>query len=206
MINYAILEVKKEPLTSDGGCRKVYFKARLKNAYAIDENGNKSDVYEATFRSATEYNRFRELCRMDGVFSIGYESHYIRYKQWFMDRKKGSWVTKERVYHPDFIVNGGCLLEVKGTLTGAAEIVLTESGKIWSTAKAKYQAIKRSNKNLKLHFLHNDGATVTESGEDMDKWLKRIGFDGASYIKKGWLSDVLYSGVVRSKGWILQEV
>lgn len=103
MIDYIVMDMKKEPLASEGGRRKVYVKLSLINAYVVDKKGNKSDVYETTFKSVTEYNRFKELCQREDVFSIGYESHFIRYKQWFKCKKM--WVSKDRVYHPDFIVN-----------------------------------------------------------------------------------------------------
>lgn len=80
-------------------------------------------------------------------------------------------------------------MEVKGSLTGAAEYVSVKVGRAWGTAKAKYQAIKKSNKDMKLHFLHSIGATVTESGEDMDKWLKSIGLDGGTEFSEEWLKD-----------------
>ena len=190
--------IKFDVLSESKGKRSVKVRLRLKNAVAVEMDGMESGFYEASFKSQTEWERFKEICSNPCVTSLGYCTHKYSYAQYVM---KDKWVECPRVAYPTFVINDCCMVIVKSKTLGRQSNLLGQ----WLSAKAKYKAMKASHEEARLFFLYDEGARVTEQGELLKDWLEEVSMEGGTEFDGQWLKySSLYAE--RARGQVIRTV
>lgn len=193
MIKYEILSISYGKIHSKTKTRPMTVVLKLDNAIAVDESGNQSSLYKATFRSERKFEVFRRLCARKEVFSIGYETSKVKYKFW--DVKSKCW--KHKILIPTFTVNeselGKVLFMVKANTLGGAN------------SAYRYKAVKKSNPSLKLIFYSLHGAIVSSKNKrPLKDWAKGLGFKGTSQLKTSYFHNIPLNDMVeRREGQVI---